>query len=375
MRVNLGKLTLVLLLLTTTLFAKTTYEWSLQKDKASLYVGEAMHLEFTCSFSDEAYNYIVEFKPKKETDLYTLKALSKREHFSNNRRIKTYSYILFPKKAGSLEVSFDARMIVTTKEAIENTVLGRDNIEYIQNKGVLHPAGALKVEVKESDSTYSGTYNLAVQSDVVEIESYKSLHVRVDLEGIGNIQNIENFDLAIKSDKTAHIFSDEVEQESELTTSGYRGKWTQKFSIVLEKDAQIEALSFRYFDLESQSVKEIKSEVIDIKVNKAPEVGKLLDVVEEEHGFEFNYVYLFIPFAFIVGLFTCKYLRIISSNQSLKESTFIQKVEAAENINTLAMLLVLEDEAKYKQLIEKIDTKDSKLSLSAIKKEVFTRNR
>ena len=62
MKNSLGKIFLALfILLHVELFA-TTYEWSATTNKKSAYVGEAIYLKYTCTYSDRAELYTIDFK-------------------------------------------------------------------------------------------------------------------------------------------------------------------------------------------------------------------------------------------------------------------------------------------------------------------------
>ena len=67
MRQNRGRLlALALLFMSTVLFAVEPYAWSLKMSKNSVYVNEAVEIEYTCSFQDQAYLHVIEFTPEQE---------------------------------------------------------------------------------------------------------------------------------------------------------------------------------------------------------------------------------------------------------------------------------------------------------------------
>ena len=61
MRPNLGSLlAAVLLFLASAVYANEPYTWSLKADKSSVYVNEAIAIEYTCYFQDQAYLHVIE---------------------------------------------------------------------------------------------------------------------------------------------------------------------------------------------------------------------------------------------------------------------------------------------------------------------------
>ncbi|MCK4875087.1 MAG: hypothetical protein KAS26_04485, partial [Sulfurimonas sp.] len=127
MKNSLGRAFLILLTLLHVEIFASTYEWSVKANKTTAYVNEAIHLTYTCKFSDRGELYTIDFNPKKENENYTLHILSESERIIDNKRINSYEFVVFAKKAKEMNFQFDTTMKKTTKESIESTVIGRDN--------------------------------------------------------------------------------------------------------------------------------------------------------------------------------------------------------------------------------------------------------
>ena len=74
MKLNLGRF--ILLFLFTTLSQASEYEWHVQVNKKEAHVNEAIHLHYSCDYSDSAELYVIEFNPTIDNKNYKIEILS-----------------------------------------------------------------------------------------------------------------------------------------------------------------------------------------------------------------------------------------------------------------------------------------------------------
>jgi len=369
MRPNHGRfLGLILLLTSVFLFADEPYVWTLKTTKSSVYVNEAVEIEYTCSFQDQAYLHVIEFTPKDETAYYRLLPLGVIEKTRDGRRSDTYRYVLFPKQAGQKVFAFSALMRKTTQASIENSVIGRDNVEEysFQDTKVALPAVALEVVGHQEKMT--GRFMLNVTLDKREVKAYEPVHLDIQVSGEGDFDQMQDFQLMIDG---VEAFSEPGEKHYALTKTGFKGTWEQKFSLVGAADFTINPIELSYFDIGKKERVLLRSETFNVTVQEAYSKEELLDDVEDESSSWWSWWYLNYLFTFLTGVVACRYLS-KAEWKSKEVKGFEAEVKACVSVNSLLTKLVIEEDPRYEAIIEKYETLGKKASLNALKKEIVS---
>ena len=160
MRKSLGKIFLILFLFLHVDIFASVYEWSASANKTSAYVNEAIYLKYVCTFSDTSELYTIEFKPAGDYEKYLLKNLRQSENIVDGKRVNSYEFIAFAKRAGEISFDFEALMKKTTKDSIENTVIGRDNMQKEEFVKTIVKQQTLTLNIKETNSSLIGNFSL-----------------------------------------------------------------------------------------------------------------------------------------------------------------------------------------------------------------------
>lgn len=363
MKPNLGKYILIVLLLVTSLWAKEDYTWSSTLSKEQAYVNEAIFLEYVCQFKDDGALYVIEFAPK-STKAYDIKLLKENETINNGQRSNLFQFVLFPKKNGNLELSLEALMRKTTRESIENTVIGRDNVEDTDFSDKRVSLKHKSIVVKAAPVSIVGEFELEVHLDKNEVKGYEPTHLSITIKGEGDLEKIVPFVLDINNTK---VFSETPQRELTLTENGYRGSVKQEFALVGASDFTIPKIDFEYFDLQEQKVKVLSHEAISVVVHKGFNKEALLDEEPEVKTlFNMEYIYLFL--AFIIGVLVGKFVRFKPKPKAISNKLKM-KITQSKSKNELGILLVLSEETRFNEVIEKLETKE--YTLAAAKKELL----
>lgn len=357
------KVFLFLLIVFTDIPAKE-YSWSATASKQEAFVNEAIHLKFVCTFTDRAELYTIEFKPEMENDFYRLELLTQSTSVKNGKKISTYEYVAFVKKAMLMAFDFEASMKKTNKDSIENTVLGRDNIDYEEFRLTKVKQELLEVTVKDTNTALVGDFSLNVTSDTEKVQAYEPFHLEIKISGEGNLNVLEAIDFDIENVK---VFAQKPMQDVVFTKEGYQGSWTQKLAFVGMESFTIPSKRIEYFDIASQKVRVMQMQAIDVNVEKIYKKEELLDDVEKKEPFSFDFIYYVLTF--IAGFLIAK-INIKREKKDTKNEIFIQKVKAATSLEALSMLLILENQRKFSTVLLEIDTSKS-ISLSDAKNKVL----
>jgi hypothetical protein len=347
MKKNLIKTLLLLFVLQLQLGA-STYEWKASINKEKAYVNEAIYLKYVCEFSDRAELYAVEFNPVKSNENMTVVMLSETSKIEDGRKRLLYEFVAFVHKASKASFEFETLMKKTTKESIENTVIGRDNGKYAEYQIKKLKQKKLTVDILETPTPLVGSLKMDVKKDKPEIKSLTPYHLELKIKGIGDFEALQALDFDMKDVK---VFSEKPMRSLKLTQNGYQGEWSQKFAFVSEKAFTINPISIDYFDPVSHEEKNLRFDGVSVNVLEGYKPEELLDDVKQ-NKYIFKWEYLYYLFTFIAGYLIAqiKFKR-KSSNQ---EDGFCKKVKNANSLDELSILLIMKDSKKYDALILQI---------------------
>jgi hypothetical protein len=368
MRQSLGRVWgAIFLFVATFVYGGEPYSWSLTTNKSSVYVNEAVEVEYTCTFEDKAFLYVIEFNPEGESDEYRMLPLGEVETIKESKRSNTYRYVLFPKKAGHKAFHFKALMRKTTKASIENSVIGRDNVEgyaFTDREAVLPD---VILDVLEHKEKMTGRFVLSATLDKNEVKAYEPVHLDVKVEGEGDFDQMKDFDLHIDGVK---IFSEPGEKHYRLTKDGFKGEWEQKFSLVAEKSFTIKPLELRYFDIDKKERVVLRSDAFDVAVKEGYKREELLDKPEVKRSsgwWSWSYLYYLLTFTVgvIIGRFITQFQRVYKEPQG-----FETEIEASTSVKNLLTKLAISGDLRYRDVIQKYEKMGANASLRELKKEL-----
>lgn len=368
MRQNLGRvLSTVLLLTVSMLYADTPYTWSLKSNKSSAYVNEAVAIEYICDFKDEAYLYAIELHLEGESEEHRILSLGMLENTKDGKRQSIYRYVLFPKTPGQKEFAFNVLMRKTTKDSIENSVIGRDNVEdyAFSDKTVALPS--VNLEVLDHKERMTGQFDLEVILDKNDVKAYEPVHLDISVRGEGDFDQIQDFELAISGVK---IFSEPGEKQYKLAREGFKGEWSQKFSLVGNKNFRIDPIELVYFDIVKKERVVLHSEAFDVAVQEGYKREELLDAVDEKEDYGWwSWSYLYYLLAFISGVLTGRFIPQYKRVKNVPKG-FKEEVGGCRSVKKLLTKLVMSGDRRYAPLIEKYEALGANASLKALKKEL-----
>lgn len=363
MKKNLGRLFLaVSVFMHVGLFA-STYTWSSTSNKTTAYVGEPIYLKYICEFSDRAELFSIEFDPPLEHKDYSLKTLGHLQSVVDGKKVNSYEFLLFAKRAGEIKFEFEALMKETTQDSIKEMVIGRDNVkkEEVIKKSI--KLDTLSAEIWETNSSLIGNLTLEAKHSEPKIRANEPYHLSLTIKGDGNFEAISPIALEIDGVK---VFAAEVQKSLKVTPNGQSGEWNQRFAFVADRNFTIPKIEIAYFDMREKKINSLVFNPLQVTVSKGFSKEELLDKVEDK-SFKFNYDYLYYLLVFILGFLVSK---IEIKKEVVKKSAdeeFRQKIDKAKSLQELMMILALHDPKKYEKIILDIENKNI-VSLKSAKK-------
>lgn len=362
-----------LVFLSLSLFAKSAYEWKIDLKDKDLYLHQATVLTMECSFSKEGKNDDVEFIPPQDSP-FTFKLLSEKRSYEGSRQTLIYTYLLFAKKVGAYALKLQPKMLFTTQSAIDNVIVGRDNINELAVEKEIAKIDPIAVNIQETSSAITGRLRLKSDLDLSDVSAYEPVHLEIVLEGEGNLQELSPIVFDIEGVK---VFSDEVEQQYSAGNKGYEGKWIQRFAFVGQKDFIIPSVSIHYFDLDDKEEKTLNTKMLSIGVKEDGIIrDSLIDKVDlpsMKIDFSMYLGYLYYMLTFIAGFIAAKLFRLPQRTPKKEKG---EKIKKAKNEKELLGVLIVCEKNLFSPEIEELELavyKGGKVELAAVKKRALSR--
>ncbi|HUH41927.1 MAG TPA: hypothetical protein VLZ29_02300 [Sulfurimonas sp.] len=353
MKKNLGRVFLITtLFLQLSLFA-SSYEWSSFVSKKSAYVNEPIYLKYVCTFNDQAELQSIEFNPSGDYEKYRVDILKISSNIVDGKKTDSYEFVLFAKKAGELDISFEAVMKKTTKESIKETNLGRDNFKIEQATKETIKQETFRVEIKETSSPLVGDFTLVLNKKEPHVKAHEPYHLSISIRGRGNFEAIEPLTFEIEG---VRIFAGDIALKKELSMDGIHGELSQKFAFVSDRNFTIPKQEITYFSLKDEKEQKLIIDAIDVSVEDGFVKEELLDNVDEQK-WQFDFSYLYYLLVFIAGYIAAKVKIKRVKKIDNKDDVLSKKIQNAASVDELMVLLVLEDAQKYDSIIKEIDSK------------------
>ncbi len=360
-----------LLLLSLSLWAESVYHWDVSLSENKLYLNQATRLIMQCTFEKEGKHDDVEFVPPADSG-FDFKLLSEKRHFEGERQVIRYEYLLFALKPGTLSLKLEPIMLFTTQSAIDNIIIGRDNVNDLEVQKAKAEIKPLAIQVEPTDTQLTGQLKLKEDNDIQSVSAYEPTHLEIRISGEGNLQALKPIVFNIKD---VQVFSDEPETDFVLTPTGYKGEWVQRFAFVGKDDFSIPSYAISYFDLISQQKKVLSTQAIKIKIKKdGIKRETLIDKVNSpsskiDFASYLNYVYYFLTF--MSGFVLAKLLRFPVRTEKIKKG---EKIKKAKTTKELLEVLMACDKVLFHEeidLLERAVYKKESVNFSQIKQKAL----
>jgi len=220
----------------------------------------------------------------------------------------------------------------------------------------------VNIEVKPLPDgiTLVGDMQIKVHTDKSEINAGEAVNVTIEVKGRANIEDIEAFSIHLNG---AQAFMEEPKISHYLQEGKYFGSFIQKAALVAQRDFEIPAFELKYMDVETNTIKTVKSEVIKIKVlNSAPVVKEELkisrpseNVEEEPQVIESGLSTLQGLFLVLGGVVLGLILAMLPWKRVLNKNKTKQTISAKESKEVLQLLMGnMSQDAEAEELVQKL---------------------
>lgn len=275
MKQSLGRVIGLALMLNTMVWGMH-YQWSVLESPQSLRVGQSGVVSYTCTFEGSAPEYSTKLKLV-NSPLYTTSVLSENSSVVQGKRTDTIDLLITPKTSGKIEVRTKANVRYTSPGAIENTVLGRDNLskDDIKEEEVQLPVVSILAE--ENNAALTGNITMEARVDSKSVRAHAPVHLSIIIKGSGNLDQFTPYTLNISGVK---IFAEPPQKLFSPSKDGFSGEIRQEFALIAEKPYVIPPVSLNVFDTAERRPKILQSVPVPIEISEGYNPSSLLDAPE-----------------------------------------------------------------------------------------------
>lgn len=324
------------------------FDLSIKTNKSNVYVGEDLIL--TVVFKYKKYSQILDlsFVQPNFNDFWYKQLNSSKQYEDGEFIVQELNFLLFPLKVGLLNISpmiIQAQVVDPRKTNYSLFSNGVTNTKVYSNTLDIN-ANALPDNVD-----LVGDFNINASVDKLKVKKGQSISYKLNIDGIGNIDDIKDIKLDIKD---ATIFENKPEINTSFKDGKYIGSYSKVFSILLQKDAIIPALKLSYFNkIENRVItKESKAFNIEVenntnnnfiskleKSNENVQKKTLVKVVEKSSAKD-NILYFSLGMISALLIFGLYYYVIKQKEKKeFNDRPLVKKIKASSSKNELLKIL------------------------------------
>lgn len=328
----------------------------LETDKSSVYVGEPFEMKVRFS-KRKNINTLGESISLPESKNIWIKSEHKggayeKERYENHDNM----YAMSAQQSGKLSLGplrWDIKVRSKSKDYWGSFMATAKTRTVFSNE--------LDIEVKPLPQGIDlvGDMSITAHVDKNEINAGEAVNLTIEVKGRSNVEDISSFSIHLDA---AQAFNEDPKVSHYLQDGKYFGSFVQKSALVAERDFTIPSFELKYMDVQTDTVKTIKTEEIKVKVlNSAPIEKKELKISRPDEEVKdiniapsaLNYlqVSLLLLAGFVLGLIAA----MVPWKRVLKKKNERHTVLAKESKEVLQLLMShMHEDKEIEVLVKKI---------------------
>ena len=234
--------------------------FSLEVSKNKVYAGEAIYAQF--KFLHKVGVQIVDINlDKLSLEHFWIKDLNNPQAKEKNGYIEqTINYILFPQIEGNQTIP-SQQIRIAVRENRTN---------FIKWVKVLSNEKNIEVKSLPNNLNVQGDYTISASVDKLSVKTNEPVNLSINIKGTGNIDDIEAFNIDFEDQV---VYASKPEIKNSMINNNYGGEFSQKISIIGDKNFTIDPIELKYFDIKQQKIITIRTKSFDIEVKNAKEIS------------------------------------------------------------------------------------------------------
>ena len=343
------------------------------------YAKEAVIMKLDLVQTDHSKVILFKFRPKKSDD-YEFHRLDMKEEDAYHAAKVHYTYLIYPKRAGEINIRFDLIEMVTTDDKVAYSFSGdRDNVRGLNKTDIPIKLPPLKLKVKPlpKGTLLVGNFKLEYKIKKDHADSFEPIPLTITIRGTGYPPILPNI---IPKKREFTLFSEKPIVHSSRSIKGTNSSVTYPYALSGKESFDLPKITIKAFDPRSEKPYELVIPKKHFKIRQ-PDISTLVDKKDSPKPMQsdWNWLGTLLGYlvAFAAGFISANFIKWNRFSKELhhleERSSFAKEVDAAEDAKTLMALLMATDSGKYSNTIERLEKHlygKGHISLGKIKKEL-----
>jgi len=375
---HLGNIYLLCMLLFVSSLQAADFTYAVKVDNTEPYVKEAVLLTFDVNQTNNTIVLLFDFDLQK-SESYSFQRIDIEEIDAYHAAQIRYTYLVYPLKAGEVDINFTLTQKATSDESVAYSFSGdRDNVKTLEtkNSNIEVPPLRLKVKALPDGTEIVGNFRVDYKVKTLKGKPYEPLPLQVTIQGEGYPPI---FNTLLPQEGNFTQFTEAPEVKSRATIKGTKSTVTYPMAFSHNKDFTLPELDIQAFDPKTQKsytllvpeqhfhIEEVNSSLLIDKVDTPSVSDKDWSWIQTV----FNYLLVF-----TAGLLTAfvykKSKQRIKPKKHTPHSALIEKIKQSKDLKALLQVLLAYDVKRFRKTIVRVEKTlygTEKTSLKTLKQE------
>ena len=375
MKQSLGSL--LLLLFYSTIAWSEDFSHSFTVDNHQPYVKEAVLLKLEIKQTNHDKVLFFNFDLKKSPN-YRFQRVAIQEQGKNHFAYRQYSYLIYPLKAGKINLNFKLQKRATTDEGISYSYSGdRDNVKGLETVDSDIPLAPISLDVKSlpKGTELVGNFKLQYQFKTHHAKAYQAIPFELKIKGHGYSPLLKNI---LLSESNITLFTEQPLIKSVSSIKGTENTISYSMALSNSKSFSLKERTIKAFNPKTQKSYTLTIPQQDFTIEPI-EPSSLVDKedfpkpLESDFSWLGNFFSYFI--VFVAGYLTALALEMREKSKPKTEHPLYRKIKKSKNAKELLQLLMANNQDAFKTTIEALENviyNKSKTSFKSIKEVLET---
>ncbi|WP_456381333.1 BatD family protein [Hydrogenimonas sp.] len=242
----------------------------IEVDKRNVHVGEPIAFEVLLRYRRRANFVQVELASPEFSNFWIKKLGDVEKSYDGDFVVEKQRYLIFPQKAGDYRLGpLTAKIAkrVRTKPPISDPFFDDDFFNgffaRLQWSRIASNTLDIHVDPLPGGVQLYGNFTIRAKADRTVVDADQPVRVTIEIEGEGNIDDIEKFEPHIPD---AVVYSDDPVVREWVKEGRYGGSFKETITIVADHDFTVPSFVLRYYDSGKRRIVEKRTSPIRIKV-------------------------------------------------------------------------------------------------------------
>ncbi len=244
------------------------YILELKVGKKELKVGESTTLKIIYKQRADANADRITISEPKIDNFWVKKLGNQKQYREGNYIVTEYDYLIFAQKPGKFHIkpiiaNIGKFVQRSRSDNFFNDPFFNSMFSELKWQKVYSNDVTIQVEPLPNGLELYGDFNITASADKQKVYADKPVNLTIKVEGIGNIDDVQKFDLNIEN---AVVYADKPKIKSFLKNGEYGGIFTQKIAIIADRNYTIPPVKLQFFSKKENKIKTIQTKAIPITV-------------------------------------------------------------------------------------------------------------